>query len=168
MKTNTELRIDRQLATMTTAEKKKLLDTVIGKVQPGYKPDPEADERYLRDIIASQLKEDDALEASGIAALERRVAALERRKPSFGKAQIDSLMQGIGEAMADFVPEALTKFAQARCLMSFAGVWDPDREYRRGEVVTDAGSLWVTIDQVKGSRPGKSADYKLIAKAGST
>jgi hypothetical protein len=82
---NFEQRIDRQLATMKAAEKRKLLDTHIGPVMPGHKPDPEDDEIYLRGIVGGMLRDHDAqVEAatsSGVAKLEtpRQARTLDAR-----------------------------------------------------------------------------------------
>ena len=127
--------------------------------------------RGIRDGIyasAEAAKRKAEAEMKTEATLEERVARLEKRKPQISEAQLDQICESVGTVIGEYVPRTFAELVQARCLMSFAGVWDSEREYRRGEVVTDSSSLWVAIDKVKGSRPGKSADFKLIAKAGST
>jgi hypothetical protein len=51
--------------------------------------------------------------------------------------------------------------------MTFRGVWLSDQTYTRGNVLTHAGSLWCAIDESRGEVPGKSPNFKLVAKAGS-
>ncbi|MGK2926492.1 MAG: hypothetical protein ACSLE2_12825 [Lysobacterales bacterium] len=46
---------------------------------------------------------------------------------------------------------------------AYAGSFDPERTYERGQLLTDAGSLWLCLHQ-SGARPGKSADWRLVAK----
>jgi len=73
-----EQRIERSIAALTDVQKAALIDKHVGPMMPGWKPDPEGDARYLRGIIEGQLKEADAKEASGLDALEKRVAKIER------------------------------------------------------------------------------------------
>lgn len=49
----------------------------------------------------------------------------------------------------------------------YRGVWQRADEYRRGHVVTDNGSAWCAIRNVPvGERPGSSAGWQLMVKAG--
>ena len=162
-----ELRIDRQLAVLDAKQKAALLNKHIGPVLPGREPDEAGDLDYLRGIVRAKLEEQDRLNESGFSTLEARIDKLERRKPGVTHDEVDRVVRGIADAVGIQIAESFAELVRSRCLMSFAGVWDSEREYRRGEVVTDSSSLWIAIDKVKGSRPGKSADFKLIAKAGS-
>ncbi len=96
---NMDQRITRQLAAMSEDEKRKVLDTEIGPMLPGHAPDPEGDEQYLRGMIERQLREQDAKAETGIAALERRVAALERRPRSFTAKHARALYDSVAEAV---------------------------------------------------------------------
>ena len=48
---------------------------------------------------------------------------------------------------------------------AYKGLYDPDTEYARGNLLTEAGSLWLCVHPTKG-RPGKSADWRLVIKGG--
>jgi hypothetical protein len=76
--TDMRRRADRAIAAMSDRQKSELLDGHIGPIRPGAAPDPEGDARYLRDIVQSQLREQDQREAAGPAKLERRIGKLER------------------------------------------------------------------------------------------
>jgi hypothetical protein len=160
-----EQRIDRQLKAMKAAEKKRLLDTHIGPVLSG-KPDPEDDERYLRGIIAGQLRDYDerqeAFKESGIAQLLQRVTALEMKPhPGLRKKDLDLIMAAVGKAIADYVAEAIHKSG----LMRHMGTWEADKSYGKGACVINDGATWLAIaDTSKGARPGKALEWRMIAK----
>ena len=86
---------------------------------------------------------------------------------------IDALTSGMAPVIREYVAKALDPIGkrldklEARATMTFRGIWDDAETYQRGHVVTDGGSLWVCLDEAKRQRPGRSADWKLIAKAGS-
>jgi len=48
---------------------------------------------------------------------------------------------------------------------SYKGTFDAEIEYARGNLITEAGSLWLCVHGTKG-RPGKSPDWRLIVKGG--
>lgn len=48
---------------------------------------------------------------------------------------------------------------------AYKGLYDPETEYARGNLLTEAGSLWLCVHPTKG-RPGKSADWRLVIKGG--
>lgn len=49
----------------------------------------------------------------------------------------------------------------------YAGTFSADKAYRRGQLVTRNGGLWLTLnDAPAGEIPGSSAHYKLIVKSG--
>ncbi len=163
--TNLDQRIDRTIAAMSEAEKRKLLDAHIGKMLPGREPQPELDAEYLRGIVLGQLKEEDAKEQSGIAELEQRVAVLERRKPSLSDNYLKGLMSGIGEVVADQIREA---FASSG-FMVHCGSWDAEREnYASGNCVIHDGAMWMAVAEVaKGARPSKALEWRLVVKSDS-
>lgn len=54
-----------------------------------------------------------------------------------------------------------------RPLPSYAGVFDEERSYRKGEFVTDGGSLWhCNAETTTGEKPGKSEVWTLAVKRG--
>jgi hypothetical protein len=95
-------------------------------------------------------------QAKTVESLAKRIRAVEK--------ELAGAYELIGKTIAKWVDKELKR----RCVMQFKGVWDAETEYRRGDCVTHAGSFRCCIDTVKRSVPGKSADFKLIAKAGST
>jgi hypothetical protein len=48
----------------------------------------------------------------------------------------------------------------------YQGSYDPERRYARGNVLTDAGGLWLVLRDVQGERPGPSPNFRLILKGG--
>jgi hypothetical protein len=51
--------------------------------------------------------------------------------------------------------------------IKYRGVWQKSDDYRRGHVVTDAGSAWHAVKDVPpGERPGVSDCWQLMVKAG--
>lgn len=49
---------------------------------------------------------------------------------------------------------------------TYQGVYEPNRTYSRGVLVTWGGSLWLSQAEAK-TKPGESADWKLVVKKGS-
>ena len=157
-----DTRIDRQLATMTTAEKKKLLDTHIGKLMPGSAPDPKGDTAYLRGIVGDMLRNQDALvaanEKSGVAKLEKRVKALEAILGRGG----EHLFEIVGAGIAKAVPDLLKR----QSYMRHKGTFVEDHEYQKGDCAVANGATWLAIaDPPKGTRPGAGLEWRLIAKS---
>jgi hypothetical protein len=147
-------RVDKTIAAMSDRQKTKLLDEHIGPVLPGAAPDPEGDAQYLRDIVESQLREQDEQKANGMAKLERRLGNLER--------QLRMLPDAIGAAMFDVIDTELER----RCLLEYRGVWDEALAYKRGATVTAGNAVWVAVaPAAKGARPGKDPAWRLAAKA---
>lgn len=46
------------------------------------------------------------------------------------------------------------------------GVYDPERQYQKGDGVTHNGSWWIARANVKGGKPGESPAWRLAVKAG--
>jgi hypothetical protein len=121
---------------------------------PGSAPDSEGDTRYLRDIVESQLREQDAQKANGLAKLERRIGTIER--------QLRAMPDAIGAAMFDAIDAELER----RCLLEYRGIWDEALAYTRGSTVTAANAVWVAVaPAAKGARPGKDPSWRLAGKA---
>jgi hypothetical protein len=151
---DTRLRVDRTIAAMSEKQKAELLDLHIGPTLAGSTPDPESDAKYLRDLVEGQLRAQDEQKASGLAALERRIAKLER----FLKAD---LVAGLAEALVDCVQQQLRDGGYMR----HCGTWDTDHAYRKGDCVVDGGGTWLAIaDTAKGIKPGKGLEWRLIAR----
>jgi hypothetical protein len=147
-------RVDGAIAALTETQKADLLDAHIGPVLPGRAPDPGADAQYLRDIVESQLREQDEQEANGLAKLERRIGKLER----FIKT---NLVGGMAEAIVDCVRRELGNGGYMRHL----GTWDPDHAHRKGACVVAEGGTWLAItDTARGTKPGKGLEWRLIAR----
>jgi hypothetical protein len=150
-------RVDRAIAAMSEKQKADLLDECIGPVRAGDAPDPEADARYLRDIVQAQLREQDKQEANGLAKLERRIGKLEK--------YLRTLPDVIGAAMLDVIDAELER----RCLLEYRGIWDEALTYKRGSAVTAGNSVWAAVAPAgKGARPGKDPAWRLAAKAQSS
>jgi hypothetical protein len=87
--------------------------------------------------------------------IARGVAAVMRQK-------ITPLLERIGalEAQAAALESAQKDFG-------FVGVWRQGEVYRRGNFVTDAGSLWHCQKMDTRSRPGSnSVEWRLVTKNG--
>ena len=165
MNNHDDARVERSIAALDAEQRAALLDRHVGPVLSGREPNEAGDLDYLRAIIAGQLKENDAKEASGFATLEARIAKLER-KPGIAKAELDAILKGIAETVGQHIAKCFAEL-RADCTMRFKGVWAADAEYLRGDTVSHDGSLWVAVDRTKGGTPGKSCDWKLAAKRGS-
>ena len=51
--------------------------------------------------------------------------------------------------------------------VTYAGVFSDTKTYRRGDLITKAGGLWLALnDAAPGQLPGSSPHYKLIVKSG--
>jgi hypothetical protein len=147
-------RVDRAIAALSQKQKAELLDAHIGPMLPGSTPNPEADARYLRDIVESQLREQDERKANGLAKLERRIDKLER--------QLRAMPGAIGAAIFDAIDAELER----RCLLEYKGIWDEALTYKCGSAVAAGNSVWVAVAPAgKGERPGKSRAWRLAAKA---
>ncbi len=48
----------------------------------------------------------------------------------------------------------------------YAGIWAPGQQYQRGQVCTVGGSLFLALVDNAKDKPGTSADWRLIVKAG--
>ena len=100
--------------------------------------------------------------------LERRMAAVEKALGPHGHSLIDVITEALGASLAKYVPQAVRSEINRQCCMKFQGVWSQETEFQRGDVVTDANSLWCAIVESKAQRPGSgSTAWRLIAKAGS-
>ena len=156
-----EHRIDRQIAALSEADRRKLLDARVGRLLPGHDPDPEADEIYLRGIVGEMLRDHDAqveaAAASGIAELERRVAALESILGPRG----DLMFETVGKGIAKVVPDLLKR----QGYMRHRGTWVEDQVYGKGDCIIDGGGTWLAVADVPvGARPGKALEWRLVAK----
>jgi len=49
---------------------------------------------------------------------------------------------------------------------SYRDVFDAEKTYAQGDLVTDDGSIWLCKDATTSDRPGQSAAWKLIVKRG--
>jgi hypothetical protein len=56
---------------------------------------------------------------------------------------------------------AIGKFAD-----SYRDIYDAEKTYAQGDLVTDDGSIWLCKDATTSDRPGTSAAWKLIVKRG--
>ncbi|MBR1154513.1 hypothetical protein [Bradyrhizobium sp. JYMT SZCCT0428] len=85
------------------------------------------------------------------------------------------LIEGLMEAIAPLIKEHVeAKIAplNARIVelekggIRYLGVFQRAIDYRRGSVVTDAGSAWVALTDNPQNTPGHSSDWQLMVKAG--
>lgn len=62
----------------------------------------------------------------------------------------------------------LERAAAARPGCEYAGVFDATKSYRRGQLITKGGGLWLVLNDVSpgGELPGSSPHYKLVVKSG--
>lgn len=95
------------------------------------------------------------------------------------KAEIESLMKAIAPVLKRYIGDQLEPLrkrldalerradaAEERGL-EYRGIWQRAAAYRRGDVVTADGSLFVAIKAVgPGEQPGKSEDWQLCVKRG--
>lgn len=56
--------------------------------------------------------------------------------------------------------------AQPNLADSYKGTHDKWTTYKRGNLVTDAGALWLCVAPETEDKPGKGAGWRLIAKSG--
>lgn len=96
--------------------------------------------------------------------LDAAVGPIRKHVKAEGEILIEAMGQALGARAAE-LDERIDAIDAKPCMI-YRGIFDVDVEYGRGDVVTDRGCLWVCIDKAKGSRPGKSVDFKQIAKAG--
>jgi hypothetical protein len=78
-------------------------------------------------------------------------------------------VEALGRALAELETKvaAVETRSGAGLIDVYAGVWHGDRDYKRGEVVTHHGGLWLTLeDSARGDKPGASSNFKLVVKAG--
>jgi hypothetical protein len=71
------------------------------------------------------------------------------------------------EAIRD-LEKRLEEVEAANLADAFKGTYDSAHHYKRGDLVTDGGSLWLGIAPNPEGRPGKSGDWRLVVKRGST
>jgi hypothetical protein len=109
-----------------------------------------------------------------VADLRRRVARLEGVLGTGGKRLIDELASGFGRALSrsrtrereQLLAEVEKRFEE-RALLSYAGVWSEGVAYRKGSMVSHAGSAWVAIGGVEpGAKPGRAPEWRLAVKSG--
>ena len=93
--------------------------------------------------------------AKSVETLVKRIRVLERAE------------RGRMELIGDFIGKTIKGVLKDQCVMKFRGVYSAADKYTRGDVCTHGGSLFCAIDKCQGSTPGKSPDWKLVAKAGS-
>jgi len=62
--------------------------------------------------------------------------------------------------------EARVAKLESRPLVRYHGVWSPDTEYQRGDLVTSGGSMWHCWHTTR-AKPGESDDWQLCVKRGS-
>jgi hypothetical protein len=75
------------------------------------------------------------------------------------------------EAVKKYVDDALDAFegrlaAVENRGIKYCGVFQRAQTYRKGDVVTDAGSAWVALREVENEKPGDGASWQLMVKAG--
>jgi hypothetical protein len=85
--------------------------------------------------------------------------------PSQAGAVFDTLWREI-EALKERAAIAEAKLAEIeeRGEVAYRGVWVHDTEYRRGNLVTDHGAMWVCLADTR-ERPGGGAAWKLAVKS---
>ena len=50
--------------------------------------------------------------------------------------------------------------------IKYVGVWQKAQTYRKGDVVTHDGSMWVSLKADNSDAPGKGDSWQLAVKAG--
>jgi hypothetical protein len=99
---------------------------------------------------------------SDLAQLKARLDKLERALGPNCQNVLDSMAHAIGEVLPKYVDQRLVK----RRVMRDGGVWQPDREYQPGEVVTCGGSGWFCKEATR-ERPGSDPSaWRLAIKKG--
>lgn len=58
-----------------------------------------------------------------------------------------------------------SRLAQMEAQFKYLGAWDADRQYEKGNFVTDNGSVWHCNARTR-ARPGDGADWTLAVKKG--
>jgi hypothetical protein len=83
------------------------------------------------------------------------------------KAQNEALLRGITSVLKPLLADIFTRLKALEAGGSLADVYRGAHEagaiYRRGELLTDAGSLWLCLHETT-DRPGKSHNWRLVAK----
>jgi hypothetical protein len=140
-----------------------------------------------RRVLENRKEEADSLKDQLVADLRHRLGQLEQLLGPGGKSlakvfiegcvastkkyvkeQGEVLMEAMGEALGERAAELDKRMdaLEARPVMVFKGIWDVLTEYERGHVVTHDSALWTCLEPCKGGRPGKTPDWRLIAKSG--
>jgi hypothetical protein len=105
--------------------------------------------------------------------LRRRVAALEAVLGSGGRKLIDELAKATGDVLGrarqlerERLLAEVDKRLEERAPLSYAGVWSESAAYRKGAMVTHAGSAWIAVGGVEpGSKPGRAPEWRLAVKS---
>jgi hypothetical protein len=96
-----------------------------------------------------------------VAAIDRRLATVVAPSGKLNEQFVEAWAKAISDVVRDYVDR---KLAEGR-YMRFVGVWDEQRTYLPGDVVSYAGSMWCATAAVEsGERPGKAAAWRLTAK----
>jgi hypothetical protein len=119
-------------------------------------------EAHEKDYRARQLDE-----------LRQRVAALERVLGPHGKSLIGDIAEGFGAVLGkaraaerERILAEVDKRFEERAPLSYAGVWSEGVAYRKGSMVTHAGSAWIALAGVEpGAKPGRAPEWRLAVKS---
>ena len=120
------------------------------------------------DGMAKALAERDAL----IEAQAKRIQALENQREADWSgvegrtAALAESIDAAAEATQKQVREAVAAAMKALPGVAYRGVYDPDAEYARGDMVTHDGSVWHCNDPVSGEKPGGTKAFTLAVKRG--
>ena len=63
--------------------------------------------------------------------------------------------------------EARISELEVRPQVKYLGIWNAQKIYTIGNLVTDHGSMWHCVDTCVGARPGSSDAWQLAVKRGS-
>ena len=126
---------------LTAAERR---DALADRGDPKW-----ADEFVLEEARWDKARERKRAEASEFAQLRARVRKIE--------SVLDKLPQAVVKAIDISI--------EGRGFMRFIGIYDEGRAYRKGDVVTNDGGMWIAMQKAPvGERPGKSIAWRLTAK----
>jgi hypothetical protein len=124
----------------------------------------------------------DPVMKAAIEAAEPRIAALCQslgKAYSAGRLKQAATLEQVHQLIADIIvmlqDGALARIAKLECRLAeiesggvrYAGTWQRAIPYRKGTVITSAGSMWVALrDTAEGEQPGKvPSAWQLSAKA---
>ena len=77
----------------------------------------------------------------------------------------DEVLQALARGLVPFLHELIAETLEKKRVLTDGGIWNSEKAYRPGAVVTHDGAPWVCLQPNKSTKPGKSDAWRLQGKS---